>query len=61
MKLFSNIYVAICTFILSIIILTISVFNFQIGKVSDDDTLKKIVIPLLFFLLHSAKYLHQKQ
>ena len=44
MKLFSNIYVAIGTLILSIIVLFISFFNFQLGKVSDDDSLKKIVI-----------------
>jgi len=44
MKLFNNIYVAIATLILSTIILVFSLFSFQISKVSDDDTLKKIVI-----------------
>lgn len=44
MKLFNNIYVAIGTLILSIIILTFSLFNFQLGKVSNDSTLKEIVI-----------------
>ena len=44
MKLFNNIYVAIGTLVLSIIILIFSLFNFQIGKVSDDKTLKEIVI-----------------
>lgn len=44
MKLFSNIYVAIGVLILSIIVLILSFFNFQLGKVSDSNTLKKIVI-----------------
>ena len=44
MKLFNNIYVAIGTLILSIIILAFSLFNFQLGKVSNDSTLKEIVI-----------------
>lgn len=44
MKLFNNIYVAIGTLILSIIVLSCSLFNFQLSKVSDDDTLKEIVI-----------------
>ena len=44
MKLFNNIYVAIATLILSIIILLFSLFSFQISKVSNDNTLKEIVI-----------------
>ena len=44
MKLFSNIYVAFVTLILSIIILVFSFFNFQLGKVSNDDAIKKIII-----------------
>lgn len=44
MKLLNNIYVAFCTLILSIIVLIISLFNFCLSKVSNDDTLKEIVI-----------------
>ena len=55
MKLFNNIYVAISTLILSVIILSISVFNFKLSEVSNDDTLKEIVIDsksnlFLFFI-----------
>jgi len=44
MKLFSNIYVAITTLLISIIVLSFAIFNFQLSKVSDNDTIKEIVI-----------------
>lgn len=44
MKLFSNIYVAITTLLISITVLSFAIFNFQLSKVSDNDTIKEIVI-----------------
>ena len=44
MKLFRNIYVAIITLLISIVVLSLSIFNFQLSKVSDNDTIKEIVI-----------------
>ena len=44
MKFLSNIYVALLTFIISSTLLTFSIFNFYIGKVSNDTTIKTIEI-----------------
>ncbi len=44
MRLFNNIYVACGTLLLSIMILVFSFFCFQLQEVSNDDTLKMVVI-----------------